>query len=677
MKLAGALLALFLLAPGQGRAPQSDREPSPASVRLGALIETDTLADSQRLLNYAHTTDPHVQTIAIRALGNRRDGSLTRLLLPFLQSESDVVRDEAVGAVVQSLRAEAEPGDPELVAGVQKLMMSAASQYASWAIGQLPYTTVEDVKTAERFLADPSHPPSAWGLEALARRNPKLASFDPETIDRLAAVVKREAAGDQWYASLAALIAAHALDADTARVALEFTARKLEEEEQAAEVRRLATAALAAGTAPLSALDRSAAVARLLNDPWYTVRYEAVRAYARREAVSRGCAPIVSAIRDASLHVVLAALDALGQSCSSDDSITDRLVAESRTPPPVGSWQREAHAFVALARRAPDRAAISMPAFRTHPLWQVRMYAARAADAMKDLVSLQILAQDANDNVVEATLGPLRRHDPADAEGPVIAALKRADYQLLRTAALLIKDFRTDPRLVAPLADTLARVTKEGKDTSRDTRLALIDAIRVHAQKGDASTLRPLLKDYDEAVVQAAAVATRALTDEAVRAAVVAKPRPALGPLSPTRAIVRMKSGATFELDLYPDRAPLAVARFIRLVHEHYFDGLSFHRVVPNFVIQGGSPGANEYAGDKDYMRDEIGVLRNIRGSVGVSTRGANTGDAQFYINLVTNQRLDGDFTIFANVTRRPDSMPVVDQIAEGDEIQRIEIVPR
>jgi cyclophilin family peptidyl-prolyl cis-trans isomerase len=81
-------------------------------------------------------------------------------------------------------------------------------------------------------------------------------------------------------------------------------------------------------------------------------------------------------------------------------------------------------------------------------------------------------------------------------------------------------------------------------------------------------------------------------------------------------------------------------------------------------VIQGGGPGANEFAGHRDFMRDEIGAA-NTRGTVGLSTRGRNTADAQFFINLVDNRRLDGDYTVFASVL--PDDMPLVDRIQEGD----------
>jgi cyclophilin family peptidyl-prolyl cis-trans isomerase len=119
------------------------------------------------------------------------------------------------------------------------------------------------------------------------------------------------------------------------------------------------------------------------------------------------------------------------------------------------------------------------------------------------------------------------------------------------------------------------------------------------------------------------------------------------------------------------DAAPLAVERFLELaMTNRYYDGLTFHRVVPNFVVQGGSPGDNEYSGDKTFMRDEIGAATNVRGSVGVSTRGRNTGDAQFFVNLVDNPRLDYDYTIFATVF--PRDMAVVDAIEEGDAIARI-----
>jgi cyclophilin family peptidyl-prolyl cis-trans isomerase len=110
----------------------------------------------------------------------------------------------------------------------------------------------------------------------------------------------------------------------------------------------------------------------------------------------------------------------------------------------------------------------------------------------------------------------------------------------------------------------------------------------------------------------------------------------------------------------------------VHLAESGYYNGLTFHRVVPNFVIQGGSPGANEYIGDAAFMRDELGSWPHVRGAVGISTRGRDTGDAQIFIDLVDNPRLDHDYTVFAQVLNGID---VVDRILEGDVIEKIEIV--
>ena len=128
----------------------------------------------------------------------------------------------------------------------------------------------------------------------------------------------------------------------------------------------------------------------------------------------------------------------------------------------------------------------------------------------------------------------------------------------------------------------------------------------------------------------------------------------------------------TFELALFTAQAPAAVLRFAHLAEAGYYNGLTFHRVVPNFVIQGGSPGATEYIGDASFMRDEVGLWPHVRGAVGISTRGRDTGDAQIFVDLVDNPRLDHDYTVFAQVLNGID---VVDQILEGDVIERIEIV--
>ena len=132
-----------------------------------------------------------------------------------------------------------------------------------------------------------------------------------------------------------------------------------------------------------------------------------------------------------------------------------------------------------------------------------------------------------------------------------------------------------------------------------------------------------------------------------------------------------MSGGDSFLLELFPEEAPVTVATFARLASEGYYDGLTFHRVEPNFVIQGGSPAADEYVGNGPFMRDELGLLSHDRGTVGISTRGRDTGDAQICMNLVDNPRLDHNYTVFARVS---EGIDVVDRILAGDVIESVRI---
>jgi cyclophilin family peptidyl-prolyl cis-trans isomerase len=110
----------------------------------------------------------------------------------------------------------------------------------------------------------------------------------------------------------------------------------------------------------------------------------------------------------------------------------------------------------------------------------------------------------------------------------------------------------------------------------------------------------------------------------------------------------------------------------VRLVRERFYDGKVFQRVEPNFVIQGGGPDANEYVGDSTFMRDELTRRTHARGTLGISARGRDTGDGQWFINLVDNPLLDHEFTIFGVIET---GRAVAERILEGDRIGRVEVV--
>jgi cyclophilin family peptidyl-prolyl cis-trans isomerase len=143
--------------------------------------------------------------------------------------------------------------------------------------------------------------------------------------------------------------------------------------------------------------------------------------------------------------------------------------------------------------------------------------------------------------------------------------------------------------------------------------------------------------------------------------------------LGAPRARITIADVGTFELALFPAEAPATVLQFMDLARSGYYAGLTFHRVVRNFVVQGGSPAANEYVGLPSQMRDEVGLWPHVRGAVGISTRGRDTGDAQIFIDLVDTPRFDHQYTVFAQVLN---GVEVIDRILEGDVIEKIEILP-
>ena len=146
----------------------------------------------------------------------------------------------------------------------------------------------------------------------------------------------------------------------------------------------------------------------------------------------------------------------------------------------------------------------------------------------------------------------------------------------------------------------------------------------------------------------------------------------ALALLRNATARVHMMGTGSFDVRLLVDEVPLTVARFARLARDGYYDGLTFHRVVPNFVVQGGSSGANEFMGDGPYLRDEVGLRPHLRGAISISIRGRDTGDAQIFVDLIDNPRLDHNYTVPGQVVS---GMDVVDAVLEGDVIESIEIV--
>ena len=382
----------------------------------------------------------------------------------------------------------------------------------SLAIGRLPYERADQVKAGESYMlrmlraadTDPLLRPAvatiARGMEIVARTQARLATLSADSIDHLRNIVlnrRHDYGGAARSEAMQALIAARGVDEEIARL----IARS-----DTAGGKRLAALVLGGTGAPVAATERMELLTELLRDTSTTVRVEAVRAWARQESRLSGCQRLLDMLKDRAVPVVLAVLDALGDSCRDDVNVTDRLTSEAKAPG-TNEWHRASHALVALAKRAPGRAFIALLGGHVqHETWQVRMYAARAAAIANEVTSLERLAYDEEDNVREATLAALRRLKGDEAEPYFVAALGRSDYQLLRTAAIELKGATATPRLATGLLDALRRVTAEKKETSRDTRLALLERLQELGTPDQAGALVPLLRDFDIRVAQLAAL---------------------------------------------------------------------------------------------------------------------------------------------------------------------------
>ena len=131
-------------------------------------------------------------------------------------------------------------------------------------------------------------------------------------------------------------------------------------------------------------------------------------------------------------------------------------------------------------------------------------------------------------------------------------------------------------------------------------------------------------------------------------------------------------SKGTIQIELHVEDAPGSVASFVKLCREGFYNGKSFHRVVPNFVIQGGCPRGDGMGGTDYTLRSEFRLHDYSTGSVGLASSGPDTESCQWFINHIPTPHLEGRYTIFAHVKN---GMEIVDQISIGDSIERIEVV--
>jgi peptidyl-prolyl cis-trans isomerase B (cyclophilin B) len=658
---------------------------TPPTTRIAVLQaeqrRAPTAADLATIRAGSRSLDAQTARIALRALGRLERPALIADILPRLGHSLPEARAEAANAAAQAAQGwlETAPGKPADGTHTPTSVLAALAQRLAIeedptvrlalceSIGRLPYRVEADVMRAETelvALADrsdtvPDRLGVAKGLEALIRLSGGLQAPSRRAIDTLKvlvgvlppqlAVAALDPSG-QSSGPESRLVSGVSRDARVRRLAFEAltSADAIDDVvvgrgvvDPDPQVRRLASRAAAASGRNTGALTDA------LDDAAAMVRIEALRGLQTSRDDGRCRTSIVMA-SDADQNVALTAIDQLADCGDWEQAVT---LLESTAQEGAGTslprrWHRAAHAIVALAQASPDRARASFAPYMNSEIWQLRMYAARAAALVDDDAVLNTLARDRDDNVVEAALTGLARVAREESTDVFVAALSRPGHQVIRAAAIALEATPRTDTTVAALKVALERLTGGGRADTDAARAALISTLtRMGAPPEQSKKATSRVPSDDN------------LTAESLRR------------LAAPRARLIIRDVGVVELALFTSEAPITVLRFAELAQSGYYNGLTFHHVVPNSVVQGGSPGASDYVDHAEHLGDEVGLWPHVRGTVGLSTHGRDTGGAQFFINLVDNPSFDHHYIVFEHILNVID---VIYRILEVDVIERV-----
>ena len=307
----------------------------------------------------------------------------------------------------------------------------------------------------------------------------------------------------------------------------------------------------------------------------------------------------------------------------------------------------------------------------------------RALAVIGDAQSREILLWLWGSEPLDSTARPEILRALAKLKPLILPAILREAMQhrdpIVRAAAAELVPGAAGPAGLEILIDAYRRSLD---DDVTDARLAILTAIAGYSEPAATGSIEAALRDPNHLVRRLAVdlLHKRGTVDIASRVGIVRTGHPpeyylrlAQSLDQPVSAIIRTEKGS-IELNLFRRDAPQTVENLLTLARRHYFDGTSFHRVVANFVIQGGDPRGDGEGGPGYQIRCEVNTRPYLRGTLGMALSGKDTGGSQFFITHSPQPHLDGGYTVFGQVRQ---GIEVVDQITRGDRIIGIDIVER
>ena len=404
------------------------------------------------------------------------------------------------------------------------------------------------------------------------------------------------------------------------------------------------------------------------------VRVQAVRAIAAIGRAESGEAmlTLVTAPK-AEPNLQLEAVVALGlvKSTAAMDALIELTTA---------AWPAlRAAALRALARVDPDTFIGAISALDADPHWSVRAAMASALGELPDHRGeprLVDMLRDQDQRVIPAVLTALAASGAATAPRALASRLTSDDAVVRMAAANGLARLKATDQ-VGALTAALETAGRDGTYVARAATLAALAAL-------DAAAAKPLLTaalaDRDWAVRLRAAELLKGIDAQADAVPATPAPPPAVPELAAAEALVTPAYSPTMyidtekgliEIELAVVDAPRTVANFTALARKGFFNNIPLHRVVPDFVAQGGDPRGDGEGGPGYTIRDEINQRPFLRGTVGMALDWADTGSSQFFITHSPQPHLDGRYTVFGQVVA---GMDVVDRLQQWDVIRSVRI---
>ena len=279
-------------------------------------------------------------------------------------------------------------------------------------------------------------------------------------------------------------------------------------------------------------------------------------------------------------------------------------------------------------------------------------------DNLSVVPRLAVLFGDEDPMVRVAAFGVLTSLDSSNVDFYIGKGLRDPDFVLV---TLAVDEIGT--RKLEPYLPVLQTMMSRAEETEIDIRRSILGAIVpfLDETERDSTALQILVTGIlDPSYVvrkDAAEIYSDHLSEDRRRMVPPARTRisereieKAIEKYEVNPHAVLTTSQGTLEFELYFDQAPLTVMNFIELVESGFYDGLVFHRVVPDFVAQGGDPRGDGWGGPAYTIRCEYSEEPYVRGTVGVATSGKDTGGSQFFITHSLQPHLEARYTVFGQV---------------------------